>query len=72
LVAQTLLANTGTTHFGPTSTYTDGTGTHTIAQGDPTQINLSPGLINEATTSALAADGQSFNVCAYAQTCAAP
>jgi hypothetical protein len=72
LVAQTLLANTGVTHFGPTSTYTDGTGTHTIAQGDPTLINLSPGLVNEATTSPLNADGQSFNVCAYAQTCAAP
>jgi hypothetical protein len=72
LVAQTLLANTGTTHFGPTSTYTDGTGTHTIAQGDPTLINLSPGLINEATTSPLNADGQSFNVCAYQQTCPAP
>lgn len=72
LIAQTLLANTGTTHFGPTSTYTDSTGTHPIAQGDPTLINLSPGLINEATTSPLAADGQSFNVCAYKQTCAAP
>jgi hypothetical protein len=72
LIAQTLLANTGTTRFGPTSTYTDGTGTHTIAEGDPTLINLSPGLINEATTSPLAADGQSFNVCAYQQTCPAP
>ncbi|HVV76496.1 MAG TPA: G1 family glutamic endopeptidase [Mycobacteriales bacterium] len=72
LVAQTLLANTGTTHFGPTSTYTVGSTTNTIAQGDPTLINLSPGLVNEATTSPLAADGQSFNVCAYAQTCAAP
>jgi hypothetical protein len=60
------------THFGPTSTYTDATGTHTIAQGDPTRIDISPGLVNEATTSALNADGQSFNVCAYAQTCAAP
>ncbi|HVT64427.1 MAG TPA: G1 family glutamic endopeptidase [Mycobacteriales bacterium] len=72
LVAQTLLANTGTTHFGPTSTYTDAAGTHTIAQGDPTLINLSPGLVNEATTSPLNADGQSFNVCAYKQTCPAP
>ncbi|HWC36355.1 MAG TPA: G1 family glutamic endopeptidase [Mycobacteriales bacterium] len=72
LVAQTLLANTGTTHFGPTSTYTDGTGTHTIAAGNPTLIDMGPGLVNEATTSPLAADGQSFNVCAYAQTCAAP
>ena len=67
LVAQTLLAHVGTAHFGPTSTYTDGGGTHTIAQGDPTEIFLSPGVVNEATPSALAADGQSFNDCAYAR-----
>ncbi len=72
LVAQTVLAPVGTTHFGPTSTYTVGGTTHTIAQGDPTEIFLSPGAVNEATPSALAADGQSFNDCAYAQSCAAP
>jgi Peptidase A4 family len=72
LVAQTTLANVGTTHFGPTSTYTAGGATHTIAAGDPTQIFLSPGVVNEATPSALASDGQSFNDCAYAQSCAAP
>ena len=72
LVAQTLLAPVGTVHFGPTSTYTTGGVTHTIAQGDPTQILLSPGVVNEATPSALASDGQSFNDCAYAQNCAAP
>jgi hypothetical protein len=69
---QTLLANVGTAEFGPTSTYTQNGTTHTIAQGDPTQIDLSPGVVNEATPSALASDGQSFNVCAYAQSCAAP
>jgi hypothetical protein len=69
---QTLAAPVGTTHFGPTSTYTVGGVTHTVAQGNPTQIVLSPGLINEATPSALGADGQSFNVCTYVQTCAAP
>ena len=72
LVAQTLLAPVGTVHFGPTSTYTAGGTTHTIAQGDPTQIFLSPGVVNEATPSALASDGQSFNDCAYAQSCPAP
>ncbi len=72
LVAQTVLAPVGTVHFGPTSTYTAGGVTHTIAQGDPTQIFLSPGAVNEATPSSLASDGQSFNDCAYAQTCAAP
>jgi Peptidase A4 family len=71
-VAQTLLAPVGTVHFGPTSTYTAGGTTHTIAAGDPTQIDLSPGVVNEATPSALASDGQSFNDCAYAQSCATP
>jgi hypothetical protein len=73
--AQTLLANTGTTKFGPTSTYTDAAGTHTIAAGNPTQIDLSPspvGGVDEATPSALASDGQSFNDCAYTTTCPAP
>lgn len=72
LVAQTTLADVGTAHFGPTSTYTAGGATHTIADGDPTQIDLSPGVVNEATPSALASDGESFNDCAYAQSCAAP
>jgi Peptidase A4 family len=72
LITQTLLANVGTVHFGPTSTYTSGGTTKTIAQGSPTQIDLSPGLINEATPSALASDGQSFNDCAYAQSCPTP
>lgn len=69
---QTIPANTGVNHFGPTSTFTDGSGTHTIAQGNPVSIAMGPGIVNEATPSALASDGQSFNVCAYAQTCAAP
>jgi Peptidase A4 family len=69
---QTTIAPVGTTHFGPTSTYTAGGTTHTIAQGDPTQIFLSPGVVNEATPSALASDGQSFNDCAYAQSCPTP
>lgn len=69
---QTIPANTGVNHFGPTSTFTDGSGTHTIAQGNPVSIAMGTGIVNEATPSALAPDGQSFNVCAYAQTCAAP
>ncbi|HET9073529.1 MAG TPA: G1 family glutamic endopeptidase [Solirubrobacteraceae bacterium] len=74
--AQSSLADVGTVHFGPTSTYTAGGVTHTIAQGNPTQLDLSPlpiaGLFNEATPSALAADGESFNDCAYAQSCPTP
>jgi hypothetical protein len=72
LVAQTVIAPVGTVAFGPTSTYTAGGLTQTIAQGNPTQIDLSPGVINEATPSALASNGQSFDDCAYAQTCATP
>jgi len=72
LVAQTVLAPVGTVHFGPTSTYTAGGATHTIAAGNPTQIDLGTGVVNEATPSALASDGQSFNDCAYALSCPAP
>jgi hypothetical protein len=72
LVAQTLLANVGTVPFGPTSTYTQGGATHTIAAGNPTQIDLGTGVVNEATPSALASDGQSFNDCAYTLSCPAP
>ena len=70
---QTIPADVGTVSFGPTSTYTEGGSSYTIAQGSPTLIDESPvGEVNEATTSALASDGQSFNVCVYAQSCAAP
>lgn len=72
LVAQTVLANVGTVPFGPTSTYTAGGATHTIAAGNPTQIDLGTGVVNEATPSALGSDGQSFNDCAYALSCPAP
>jgi hypothetical protein len=72
LVAQTLLANVGTVGFGPTSTYTAAGTTHTIAAGDPTQIDLGTGVVNEATPSALASDGESFNDCAYALSCPTP
>jgi Peptidase A4 family len=73
VIAQTLLAPVGTVHFGPTSTYGMGGKTHTIASGNPTKVVLSlEGLVNEATPSALAANGQLFNDCAYAQTCKAP
>jgi hypothetical protein len=70
---QTIPANTGTNYFGPTSTFTDGSGTHTIAQGNPILIDMGAGvLVNEATPSGLASNGQSFNVCAYARSCATP
>ncbi len=70
---QTIPADVGTVSFGPTSTFTEGGSTHTIAEGSPTLIDESPvGEVNEATTSPLASDGQSFNVCVYAQSCAAP
>ena len=73
LVVQTIPANVGTAHFGPTSTFTENGTTSTIAAGNPTLINEGVGLpVNEATTSPLASDGQSFNVCVYAQSCAAP
>jgi hypothetical protein len=70
---QTLPADVGTVSFGATSTFTEGGSTNTIAEGSPTLIDESPvGEVNEATTSPLASDGQSFNVCVYAQSCPAP
>jgi hypothetical protein len=73
VAVQTIPAPVGDVAFGPTSTYTVGGSTDTIAAGDPTVIEESPvGGVNEATTSALAADGQSFDVCVYAQSCSAP
>lgn len=73
LVAQTTLAPVGTVHFGPTSTYTVGGTKNTIAQGNPTKIVLSPGGgLDEATPSAIASNGQSFNDCAYDSSCATP
>lgn len=72
-VVQTIPAAVGNVSFGPTSTWTRGGTTNTIAAGNPTLIDESPvGVVNEATTSPLASDGQSFDVCVYAQTCAAP
>jgi hypothetical protein len=72
----TLVAGDSTSYFGPTSTYTVGSDApQTIASGDPTQIDLSTpevSTINLATPSSLASDGQSFNVCVYATSCATP
>jgi hypothetical protein len=72
LVAQTVLANVGTVPFGPTSTYTAGGSTRTIGAGKPTRIDLGTGVVNEATPSALASNGQSFNDCSYALSCSTP
>lgn len=70
---QTIPANTGTNYFGPVSTFTTASGSHTIAQGNPITIDMGAGLlVNEATPSALNSNGQSFNVCAYQQTCPTP
>jgi Peptidase A4 family len=70
---QTIPADVGTVAFGPTSSFTEGGSTETIAEGSPTLIDESPLTeVNEATTSPLATDGQSFNVCVYAESCAAP
>jgi hypothetical protein len=69
---QTIPDNTGTNHFGPTNTFTNASGTHSIAAGNPVTLDMGPGLVNEATPSALASNGESFDVCTYAQTCATP
>jgi hypothetical protein len=70
--AQTVLANVGVQRFVPTNTYTIDGVTKVIKQGNPIKIILSPGLVNEATPSALNAAGNAFNDCAYKNSCAAP
>lgn len=68
-VVQTIPAPVGVAHFGPTSTFNQG-GTKTIAQGNPTMIDMGLGIgPNEATPSPLASDGQSFDVCTYSSSC---
>ena len=69
---QTIIAPVGAASFGPTETYTAHGVTRTIAKGNPTEIILSAGLINEATPSALGSNGQSFRDCTYAPTCSPP
>lgn len=69
---QTIVAPVGAASFGPTSNYTARGVTRTIAQGSPTEIILSPGLVNEATPSVLGTGGQSFRDCTYTQICAGP
>ena len=69
---QTLVAPLTTVAFGPTSTYVEGGTTYTLGQGNPTRIVLSSGVFDEATPSAITSDGQSFHVCTYVSTCAAP
>ncbi|HEX3794101.1 MAG TPA: G1 family glutamic endopeptidase [Acidimicrobiales bacterium] len=70
------LSGVGVAHFGPLSTYTVGSGRpQTIGSAANTSLAISPlglGLFNVSTPSALAPDGQGFNVCAYAGSCAAP
>lgn len=68
-VVQTIPAPVGTAHFGPTSTFNGG---QTIASGNPTTIDMGPGVgLNEATPSVLSSSGEAFNVCTYASSCPA-
>lgn len=70
---QTKLPGLSTSKFGPTSTYVTNGASHTIAQGNPDKILMQTNSgSREATPSALASNGQSFNDCAYSQTCKAP
>jgi hypothetical protein len=74
LVAQTVLANVGTTTFDPSNTFAFNGGTaQTIAKGSPVAIDLGlVGPANEAIPSALDSDGDGFNDCSYALSCAPP
>lgn len=67
VAAQTTLPTMGPTRFRPHNTFSvDGGAARTIASGNPVSIDI---LTVEATPSPLRADGESFDVCAYALTC---
>jgi hypothetical protein len=70
--AQTVLANVGTQKFTGVNNYVVNGVTKNIKAGNSVRILLSPGLLNEATPSALNSTGDRFNDCAYKQSCAAP
>jgi hypothetical protein len=67
-----VLANVGTQKFTGVNTFTVNGVTKNIRGGNSVRILLSPGLLNEATPSALNSTGDRFNDCAYKQSCAAP
>jgi hypothetical protein len=64
----TTLAPVGSVHFGPVSRFNRQSSSRTIVQGRPVKIILT----GEAKPSALAANGQSFNDCAYRASCPRP
>jgi hypothetical protein len=66
------VAQVGAAYFGAISNYTTGGHRHTIASGRPVKVNMGAGVGTEAVTSNLASNRQSFRVCTYALTCAAP
>jgi hypothetical protein len=70
--SQAALAHVGKVIFGPTSLYKAGGVLRSIAGGNPVRITLDQAGTRQATPSTLAADGQRFNDCSYAATCAAP
>ncbi len=70
---QTKLPGLSTTKFGPTSTYVTNGTSHTIAKGNPNKILMVTNSgSREATPSALASNGQSFNDCAWKTSCSTP
>ncbi len=69
--SQSMLAHVGTAQFGPTSKFTLQGAPRAISAGHPIKILLlNSGMSRrEATPSALAPDGQSFNDCTYRTSC---
>lgn len=71
--SQSTLPGLTTAPFGPTSTFVKGGVTRTIAAGSPTKIfMIKHSGKREATPSAIASDGQSFDSCAWKTSCATP
>jgi hypothetical protein len=70
---QTKLPGLKEAMFGPTSKYETNGASHTVAHGNPDKILMvTKSGSREATPSALASNGQSFNDCAWKTSCSAP
>ncbi|MFL6238431.1 MAG: G1 family glutamic endopeptidase [Actinomycetes bacterium] len=70
----TTVPNVGAAYFGPVSNFTVAGHRHTIAAGHPVKVDMVAESLagQEATTSGLAVNHQSFRVCTWAGRCAAP
>jgi hypothetical protein len=76
IALQTIVSGVGTVSFSGSTYAVHGGKAQAITSGTPTQIDMSAplgyGLIPEATPSGIIGNGEAFDDCSYASTCATP